>query len=92
MASVFGLRFVGAFGKREIEEAAIRIYDSGKLRGPIRAEDVAGGDAQAGFRLLVELKWLLPSASVPGSYFATKTFIDRVLGAVERDRTEGVTL
>lgn len=88
-ADLRSMRWIGLFGKREIELAAMVLFDSGKMRGSVRKADVGSGAfEQRGFDLLVDYKWLLPSASIPGAYFATTAFIDRCNGAQAKDHAE----
>lgn len=80
-------RFVGVFGKREIELAAMRIVDEGMVDTPVTRGLMRTDYERHGFDLLVEARYLVP---VPFSdrFTASETFKTRTRNAIARDAAE----
>lgn len=87
--SVGNTRFASAFGKREMELAAMSIFDRGLLDEKLfmaEAVDVTDDLERAGFEMLVGLGWLYVGPDGPAhGYFASEEFKQRVMEAVAKD-------
>lgn len=78
-------RFIGTFGKRETELAAMRIADEGVLEVPFTRGLMRTDYERHGFDLLVEARWLVP---VTDGVIASTALRDRIRNALARDAAE----